>query len=135
MPKWFTRELQEVSDIRGRLLIGELEKHVPFLVRRFFVALDIPRGVARGGHAHRTIEQFAVCLRGSVTMVLDDGIARTRIELSTPERGIYIPAMIWDEQQRFSDDAVLLVLASKEYDENDYVRNYGEFRRLVDSAA
>lgn len=135
MPSWFTRELQEVSDARGRLLIGELEKHVPFLVRRFFVATDIPRGVARGGHAHRTIEQFAVCLRGRVTMILDDGIARIRIELSTPTRGLYIPAMVWDEQQRFSEDALLLVLASKEYDEADYVRNYDDFRRLIDSAA
>ena len=133
---WFTCELQEVVDARGRLLIGEIEKHVPFLVRRFFVATDVPAGVARGGHAHRTIEQFAVCLRGCVTMRLDDGAYRADfIQLSSPNVGIYIPAMVWDEQQRFSTDALLLVLASKEYAEADYVRNYDEFRRLIDSAA
>lgn len=129
------RALQEVADARGRLLIGELDRHVPFVVRRFFIATDIPQGVARGGHAHRTIEQFAVCLRGSVTMILDDGTNREAIGLSSPGSGIYIPAMVWDEQQRFSADALLLVLASKEYDEADYVRNYDDFRRLVDSAA
>jgi UDP-2-acetamido-3-amino-2,3-dideoxy-glucuronate N-acetyltransferase len=132
---WYTRELQEVADARGRLLIGELERDVPFLVRRFFVATDIPAGVARGGHAHKTIEQFAVCLRGSLLMILTDGEKRERIVLSSPKVGVYIPAMVWDEQREFSEDALLLVLASKEYDEADYVRNYEDFRRLVDPAA
>jgi WxcM-like, C-terminal. len=131
MPSWFTRDLQEIADARGTLLIGEVEKHMPFIVRRFFIATGVPAGVTRGGHAHKTIEQFAVCLRGSVTMLLDDGTRREQIRLSSPRLGAYIPAMVWDEWTDFSEDAVLLVLASKEFDEADYVRDYQRFIELV----
>lgn len=131
MGRWFTRELQEVADHRGRLLIGEIEKHVPFLARRFFVATDVPAGVKRGGHAHRTIEQFAVCVHGSVTLTLDDGVERAQLNLTPLSPGVFIPAMVWDEWSSFSPDAVLLVLASKAFDESDYVRDYQRFIEMV----
>lgn len=128
---WLECDLQRVADSRGNLAIGEVDRQLPFIVRRFFVATDVPAGVNRGGHAHKTIEQFAVCVHGRVTLTLDDGIERTRLNLNPLAPGVFIPAMVWDEWSDFSPDAVLLVLASREFDESDYVRDYQRFIELV----
>jgi len=128
---WLACDLKRVSDHRGTLAIGELAHQLPFVARRFFFATGVPVGVMRGGHAHKTIEQFAVCVHGRVTLILDDGIERTQLHLHPSGPGVFIPAMVWDEWRDFSNDAVLLVLASKEFDESDYVRDYQQFIELV----
>ncbi len=122
--------LTRAIDLRGSLVAGDLDGLVPFDVKRFFVVYDVPTVEARGSHAHRECEQFLVCLRGEVSAIVDDGSRREEFLLDRPDVGLYMPAMTWGTQYRYTADAVLLVLASLPYDDSDYIRDYGEFRRM-----
>jgi acetyltransferase-like isoleucine patch superfamily enzyme/dTDP-4-dehydrorhamnose 3,5-epimerase-like enzyme len=124
-------QLTRAIDLRGSLVAGEMGDTVPFEPKRFFVVYDVPTMEARGAHAHRECEQFLVCLRGSVRAIVDDGTNREEYILDRPDRGLYMPPMIWGTQYRYSSDAVLLVLASHHYDGADYIRDYDEFLKLA----
>lgn len=124
-------EVPNHTDLRGSLAAGEVDADFPFAPRRFFVVFDVPSQHVRGEHAHHTCSQFLVCLAGSVTVHLDDGRRRAEVRLETRDRGILIPPRVWASQFKYSADAVLLVLASHEYDPLDYIRDYGEFLALV----
>jgi UDP-2-acetamido-3-amino-2,3-dideoxy-glucuronate N-acetyltransferase len=121
-----------VEDMRGNLTAGEFERQVPFAVRRYFMVFDVPSAEVRGEHAHRRCHQFLVCVRGSMSVVVDDGTHREEIALDVPNVGIYVPPMVWGIQYRYTREAVLLVFASEYYDSSDYIRDYGEF--LVEAA-
>ena len=84
----------------------------------------------RGEHAHKELRQYLVCVRGSVSVAVDDGKNRDEFVLDTPGIGIYLPPMVWASQYKCSRDAVLLVLASDVYKEDDYIRDYDEYLRL-----
>jgi acetyltransferase-like isoleucine patch superfamily enzyme/dTDP-4-dehydrorhamnose 3,5-epimerase-like enzyme len=116
-----------VEDLRGRLAAGEFADQVPFQPKRFFLVFDVPGKEIRGEHAHRTCHQFLICLRGRVSIVVDDGRHAAEIGLDGPGLGLYVPAMTWTVQFRYSDDAMMLVLASEHYDPADYIRDYDEF--------
>ena len=120
-----------IRDIRGNLSAREIGKGMPFPPRRYFVITDVPNDKVRGEHAHRKLKQFLVCLRGRCSVVVDDGRNREEIVLDSPQAGLYVPPMVWAVQYKYSTDAVLLVLASAEYDPADYIRDYDEFLRLV----
>lgn len=127
----FLHHLTRAIDLRGSLVAAEVDgRGIPFEPKRFFVVYDVPTIEARGAHAHKACEQFLICLRGSVRAVVDDGTNREEYELDRPDRGLYLPPMIWGTQYRYSGDAVLLVLASHPYDIDDYVRNYEDFLKL-----
>lgn len=121
------QRLPEIHDIRGDLTVGEYEKNIPFLPKRYFTVTNVPTRETRGAHAHRTCEQFLVCLQGSCALVVDDSQNREELVLDRPTIGVYIPAMTWGIQYKFSADAILLVLASKLYDPDDYIRDYQDF--------
>ena len=120
-----------VEDLRGKLTAGEFGGDIPFTPKRHFVVFDVPGKDVRGEHAHRQCHQFLVCVRGGVTVVVDDGKTAEEVELREPALGLYVPPMIWAVQFRYSEDAVLLVLASHHYDAEDYIRDYDEFLKLV----
>jgi dTDP-4-dehydrorhamnose 3,5-epimerase-like enzyme len=120
-----------VEDLRGRLTAGEFADQVPFRPLRYFLVFDVPGKEVRGEHAHRTCHQFLVCLRGSVSVVADDGAASEEFELNEPNLGLYLPPMVWAIQYRYSSDALLLVFASDHYDAADYIRDYAEFRAAL----
>lgn len=120
-----------VKDIRGSLTVGEFERSVPFAVRRYFMVFDVPSAETRGEHAHRECHQFLVCAHGSCAVVADDGVNRQEFVLDRPDLGVYLPPMVWGIQYKYSPDALLLVFASGHYDSSDYIRDYGEFRRLA----
>jgi acetyltransferase-like isoleucine patch superfamily enzyme/dTDP-4-dehydrorhamnose 3,5-epimerase-like enzyme len=124
-------DLPVVNDLRGMLSFGEYEQHLPFLPRRYFVVYDVPSKNVRGEHAHKRLEQFLVCVRGGCSVVVDNGTDRSEVRLDSPSMGLYLPAMTWATQYRYSADAVLLVLASDVYDPDDYIRDYEEFLSLV----
>jgi acetyltransferase-like isoleucine patch superfamily enzyme/dTDP-4-dehydrorhamnose 3,5-epimerase-like enzyme len=124
-------EMPVVSDIRGTVSVGEYPKELPFEPKRYFVVYDVPSKEVRGENAHRTLHQFLVCLRGSCTVMLDDAREREEFILDSPRVGLYIPPKIWVAQYRHSADALVLVLASEAYDPDDYLRDYGEFQKLV----
>ena len=120
-------DLPLVQDLRGNLTAGEVPGDVPFTPQRYFLVLDVPTGETRGSHAHRVCEQFLVCVTGSCAVVVDDGQNRLEVALDRPNRGLYIPPMVWATQYKYTRDAVLLVLASHPYEASDYIRDYEEF--------
>lgn len=128
-------ELPRITDLRGSLTFGEYTQHLPFSPKRFFVILDVPTKEVRGEHAHKQLHQFLVCLKGSCSVVVDDGSARSEVSLDRPNVGLYVPPMIWATQYKYTPDAVLLVLASDEYDADDYIRDYDEFLLTVQTAS
>ena len=90
---------------------------------------DTKKDVRRGFHAHKALEQVLICIHGSCKIHLDDGKEKQEISLDVPYEGIYLKGAIWREMYNFSEDAVLMVLASEPYDESDYIRDYEEFLR------
>ncbi|MDD2915785.1 MAG: WxcM-like domain-containing protein [Gallionella sp.] len=124
-------ELPHIEDMRGSLSVGEFDRSVPFTPKRYFLVFDVPSREIRGEHAHRTCRQFLICIKGNCMVVADDGMQRREFLLDRPNLGIYLPAMTWGIQYKYSSDAVLLVFASDYYDPDDYIRDYGEFEALV----
>jgi len=120
-------QLPIVADLRGKLSFGEYDRHLPFIPKRYFLVFDVPSKEVRGEHAHKRLEQFLVCVKGSCAVVADDGRHREEIVLDSPGKGLYVPPMVWATQYKYSSDAVLLVLASDVYDAEDYIRNYDDF--------
>lgn len=124
-------DLRVVTDMRGSLVVGEGDGALPFTPKRFFVIFDVPGKEIRGEHAHRALQQVRVCVRGSCSLVLDDGTDREEIQLSSPNRGVYIPPLVWFTEYRHSADATVLAIASETYNDTDYVRDYDAFLELV----
>jgi acetyltransferase-like isoleucine patch superfamily enzyme/dTDP-4-dehydrorhamnose 3,5-epimerase-like enzyme len=116
-----------VVDLRGNLSAGEFLVHVPFTPKRYFMVFDVPGKNVRGEHAHRRCQQFLVCARGSVNVVVDDGTSSEEIVLDQPNIGVFVPPLVWAAQYKYSSDALLLVFASDHYDAQDYIRDYDEF--------
>ena len=131
MVKWVNFE--NLGDERGSLVSIEMgmDKAVPFNIKRVYYISRTEAGVSRGYHAHKNLKQVVICLAGRCRMVLDDGKTREEVWLDCPTRGLVIEHMVWREMHDFSEDCVLLVLANEHYDENDYIRNYEEFRELI----
>ena len=127
-------KLPRIIDLRGGLSFGEYDKHLPFDPKRYFVIFDVPSIEVRGEHAHREQHQFLVCLRGSCSVMLDDGSHRDEVTLDQPDLGLYLPPMVWAVQYKYTQDAILLVLASDVYDADDYIRDYDEFLSEVKKA-
>lgn len=123
--------LVRAEDLRGSLVSGEVESHIPFEPRRFFSVMRVPSKDVRGAHAHRLCKQFLVCQSGSVAVVVDDGQVREEVVLEDPQLGLYVPPMVWSVQYRYTHEAILLVLASDPYDPQDYIRDYDEFEQVT----
>jgi dTDP-4-dehydrorhamnose 3,5-epimerase-like enzyme len=122
------------GDSRGSLVALEFPL-VPFEIKRVYYIFGTTSGTARGFHSHKDLEQVAVCVAGSCRFVLDDGATKTEISLNSPDQGLYIPKMTWREMYDFSPNCVLMVLASKPYDESDYIRDYDTFLKTVPKVA
>lgn len=115
------------SDRKGNITVVENQKTVPFDVKRTYYLYDVPGGESRGGHAHKELSQLIVAVSGSFTVTLDDGNVKRTFTLNRPYQGLYIIPGIWRTLDDFSSGAVCLVLASHNYNENDYIRNYNDF--------
>jgi hypothetical protein len=122
--------MHSIYEARGHLTVGEMGRGVPFVPRRFFVISDVPDEGIRGEHAHRALDQLLVCLAGSVVAEVTDGTAARSVLLDVPHVGLHIPPMVWGVQHHYTRDAVLMVLASAEYDPADYIRDFSEFKSL-----
>ena len=120
-------ELPNLGDDRGSLMVLESNKNVPFKVKRIYYILDAKPDVPRGFHAHKELMQLAFCIKGSCNMIMDNGIEKQQVRIDKSNIGLMIPPMVWHEMHDFSEDCVMLVLASARYDEADYIRDYDEF--------
>lgn len=122
---------QPNGDDRGQLVALEEFKDIPFQIRRVYYMYDTKTGVVRGRHAHKNLEQILVCIHGSCKILLDNGKEKKVVPLEKPYEGLYVANYMWREMYEFSPDAVLMVLASELYDENDYIREYEQFLKMV----
>ena len=127
--------LPEVQDMRGFLCAAEFDRNLPFVPRRCFWVYTVPNQQIRGEHAHLRCAQYLVAVTGRLRVVADDGERREEFWLDRPNLGLYLPPMTWGIQYGYSEDAVLMVLASDPYDPQDYVRDYAEFQKLVRAGA
>jgi UDP-2-acetamido-3-amino-2,3-dideoxy-glucuronate N-acetyltransferase len=127
-------QLPVVEDLRGNLTFGEIERHVPFAVKRYFLTFDVASEEARGEHAHRTLHQFLLCVHGRVHIVADDGRNGQEFILDRPNLALHLPPLVWGVQYHFSPGSVLLVLCSDFYDPEDYIRDYADFLSLANKS-
>jgi acetyltransferase-like isoleucine patch superfamily enzyme/dTDP-4-dehydrorhamnose 3,5-epimerase-like enzyme len=123
--------LPYVNDLRGNLSFGEVANQIPFEVKRYFLVYNVASKEIRGEHAHRSLHQFLICVHGRCHVVADDGTNRQEFVLDSPTIGIHLPPMVWAVQYKYTEDAVMLVLASDRYDPASYIRDYSEFLGLV----
>ncbi|MFY7665399.1 MULTISPECIES: sugar 3,4-ketoisomerase [Flavobacterium] len=119
-------ELPKIENALGNIAVIEKDT-LPFAVKRVYYLYDIPSSAKRGGHAHLNLQQVLIAISGSFDVVLDDGSRRQTITLNKPDRGLLITTKIWRELENFSSGAVCLVLASEEFSEDDYIRDYDDF--------
>ena len=121
------------GDARGQLVAIEANKDIPFEVKRVYYMYDTTPGVARGHNAHKALEQILICVHGSCKILLDNGKEKETVVLDEPNKGLYISSDMWRVMYDFSPDAVLMVMASTYYEESDYIRDYDEFLKYVES--
>lgn len=125
-------QLQSHGDDRGCLISLEQENNIPFDIKRIYYMFNTGHGVRRGFHAHKTLKQVAIAVRGSCIFHLDDGEEKMNVRLDDPSIGLLIDSFIWREMYDFSEDCVLMVLADQLYDEADYIRDYREFCSILE---
>ena len=124
-------DFKTLGDERGSLIAIEEGYNAPFDIKRIYYIFDTKQGVERGFHAHINLKQIAIVVKGSCTFELDDGKKREEIKLDNPNQGLFIEGLIWREMKNFSSDCVLVVIASEQYDESDYIRDYEQFLKVV----
>lgn len=115
------------TETLGALSFFEASRDIPFEVKRIYYIYDAPKGVQRGGHAHRNLHQILFCPYGKIEIVLDDAAERESVMLDNPGKGLLIGPGLWREMIWHTDNAVLCVAASEYYDEHDYIRDYQDF--------
>ena len=126
--------LPKVIDLRGALTFGEIGAHLPFEPKRFFVVYDVPSREVRGEHAHKRLHELLICLKGSCSVMVDDGRQRDEVVLDSPTIALHVPPGLWRVHYKYSPDAMLLSLCSDPYDADDYIRDYNEFLALAGAA-
>lgn len=124
-------ELPKVTDRRGNLSFIEAEKHIPFSIARAYWIYDIPGGQKRGSHAFKSQHEVIIALSGSFDVLLDDGKEKRVHTLNRSYMALYVPNMLWRSLGNFSTNALCLVLTSGSYSEDDYIRNYKDFKKVL----
>lgn len=124
-------ELPEFADERGKLSLVSGSTSLPFEIKRCYWIYDVPEGAQRACHAHKRVKQLLVAISGSFVVSLDNGITREEFVLDNPCRSLLIEPPVWLTIDHFSKGAVCLVIASEEFDERDYIREYQEFLQHV----
>ena len=123
--------LKQIGDRNGHITTVNNNVELPFAVKRIFYLYDIPGGESRGAHAHKECHQFLVAASGSFEVLLDDGLTKRQVLVNRPDLGLHIPPGIWASEINFSSGSICLVLASHEYNEQDYLRNYDEYLKFI----
>lgn len=120
--------LKQINDQRGSLVFMEEPTNIPFKIKRIYYIFNNQNNKPRGFHAHKKLNQVAVCIQGSCRILLDDGNNKTAVILDNPAKGLFIKEMVWREMYDFSENCILMVIASRVYEENDYIRDYSVFK-------
>ena len=124
-------QFKMIQEPDGTLTVAEVGESLPFLVKRFFMISDVPPGGKRGEHACKNSDFVYFCVNGSLKVLLDNGIRQEEYFLERGNRGLFVPRMTWMKIHEFSQDAVLLILASEKYETGQYYNNYTDFQKAV----
>ncbi len=124
-------ELPKITDPRGNLSFFESERHIPFSIVRTYWIYDVPGGEERGGHAFREQNEFIVCLSGSVKVTLHEGENIQEYTLTRSYYGLHVPKMTWRSLTDFSTNAIVLIVCDREFDANDYIRDFENYITLA----
>lgn len=127
LTKASTIEFPKICDPRGNLSFIEGGRHIPFTIKRVFYIYDVPGGATRGGHAHRQCAEVLMPVAGSLDVTLTDGVKERTYHLNRSNRALLIPPGTWRTMHDFTTGTVVLALCSREYEEEDYIRDYDEF--------
>lgn len=122
--------LPKILDPRGNLSFIEEDTHLPFKIQRTYWIYDVPGGEIRGSHAFKNTSEIIIALSGSFDVVLHNGDEEFRYNLNRSYYGVFIPNMYWRKLENFSTNSLALIIASTEYNENDYIRDFDEFVKL-----
>jgi len=120
-------DVSKIHNNAGNITVVENNTNIPFNVKRIYYLYDVPGGESRGGHAHYELEQYIVAASGSFDVLLDDGTTKKTISLNRPNIALHIVPGLWRALDNFSSGSICMVLASEEYNENDYIRNYEKY--------
>jgi hypothetical protein len=125
--------LNQIGDRRGNITAVHGNEEIPFSVKRVFYLYDIPGGESRGAHAHIDCHQFLIAASGSFEVLLNDGKRKRQVLLNMPNLGLHIPPGIWASEFNFSSGSICLVLASHNYSEQDYIRDFNQYLTYINS--
>ena len=123
-------DIKAKSDDRGDLFFFEHNQLLPFNFKRVFF-VNGSKNCIRGNHAHKKCDQFMLCLSGEIIIELSDKLDTKKIKLDSPQKGVFVPSMIWSKQLYVADKSCLVVLCSDKYDEDDYIRDYSDFKKYI----
>ncbi|MCF8444028.1 MAG: FdtA/QdtA family cupin domain-containing protein [Crocinitomicaceae bacterium] len=123
-------ELSKINDRAGNLSFVENSKNIPFDIKRVYYIYDVPGGSDRGGHAHKNLEQFVIAVSGAFEVSLDDGTNKKIVRLDRPFMALHIQKGIWRETRNFTSGSVCMVIASEDYNDEDYIYDYNEFLKF-----
>jgi dTDP-4-dehydrorhamnose 3,5-epimerase-like enzyme len=126
----YTFNIDTYKDDRGYLSVLERDKNLPFEIQRLYYLYGTKNNSIRGVHAHKQLEQIIISFSGKYEILLDDGLNKKVLLLDNPSIGLYICPMIWREVKPIEDEGVCAVLASRKYEEEDYIHSYSEFLML-----
>lgn len=124
-------ELPKYLDLRGNLSFVEEDTQLPFKIKRVYWIYDVPGGEIRGGHAFKETQELIIALSGSFDVVLNDGEHEYKYALNRSYHGVLVPKMMWRKLQNFSTNSLAVIISSTDYDANDYLRDFNEFKKLT----
>lgn len=123
-------EFPKILDPRGNLTFAEEDSQIPFAVRRVYWIYDVPGGEYRGAHAFKETEEVIIALSGSFDVVLNDGNQEHVFQLNRSYFGVYVPKMYWRKLENFSSNSLAAIIASTDYREEDYIRDFELFKKI-----
>jgi dTDP-4-dehydrorhamnose 3,5-epimerase-like enzyme len=120
--------LSRFNDDRGQLTILEASDIVPFRIARLYWITEVPKNQIRANHGHKELEQVFICLKGEFSLFVSDGNQEEIFDLSQKSGAFYVPKAMWRKLMNFTEDSVCLVLASRSYQSDDYIKTFEEFK-------
>ncbi|WP_313636316.1 FdtA/QdtA family cupin domain-containing protein [Empedobacter sp.] len=126
-------DLPKIIDKRGNLSFFEGNNQLPFEIARTYWIYDVPGGEVRGSHAFKNQNEFIIALSGSFDVVINDGEKEERFSLNRSYHGLLVSKKVWRKLENFSTNSLALIVSDKKYDENDYIRDFDEFKKLINA--
>ncbi|OJV16070.1 MAG: hypothetical protein BGO27_04410 [Alphaproteobacteria bacterium 33-17] len=127
------KQIEDQDPKNGKIIVLQENENIPFDIKRVYCIFCSNKDTVRGKHAHKNLKQAIICLSGHCKVILDNGTSKKTYKLDSQDRYLLINECVWREITDFSENCILMVLASEVYNENDYIRDYSKFLEFVSS--